>query len=82
LTKDVSTAIPTGFTLVAVTATGYKADEMSGSRITEPPLTLEPKVNGTNIEIRVWDSAGEEYGAGAGWSGRKVHIDYTLITTK
>jgi len=81
LVKDVSSEIPTGFTLVAVVATGYKVDEMSGSRIGEPPLTLEPKVNGTNIEIRVWDAAGTEYG-GSGWSGMKTHIEYTLFLKK
>jgi hypothetical protein len=81
LSRDVSSAIPSGFTLVSVFATGYKANEMTGARIDEPPLTLEPKVSGTNIQIRVWDASGEEYG-GAGWSGRTAHIDYTLFITK
>jgi hypothetical protein len=81
LTKDVSAEIPAGFNLVAVVATGYKANQMTGARQDEPPLTLEPKVYGTDIEIRVWDASGDEYG-GANWSSMSAHIDYTLFIKK
>jgi len=81
LSQDVSGLVPVGFNLVAAVATGYKVDEMSGSRINEPPLILEPKVSGTTFQTRVWDSSGNEYG-GPNWSGMKAHIDYTLFITK
>jgi hypothetical protein len=79
LIKDVSSEIPSGFTLVDVTAKGRKVDKMTGEIVDEPPLILYPKVNGTNIEIRVWAADGEEYGDGADWSGRTAHIEYTLF---
>jgi hypothetical protein len=82
LVKDVTSEITSGFTLVDVTAKGRKADEMSGEIQDEPPLILYPKVNGTNIELLVWDAAGNEYGTGAPWSGRKAHIEYTLFMKK
>ena len=81
LTKDVSGSIPSGYTLISVYATGYKAHQMTGARQNEPPLILEPKVSGSNIQTRVWDASGDEYG-GASWSSMTAHIDYTLLITK
>jgi hypothetical protein len=81
LSQDVSGLIPSGFTLVAAVATGYKAHQMTGVRQAEPPLILEPKVSGTSFQTRVWDASGDEYG-GANWSGMRAHIDFTLFITK
>jgi hypothetical protein len=81
LAKDVSSEITPGFTLVDVTAKGRKAHQMTGAFQDEPPLILYPKVNGTNIEILVWDAVGDEYG-GANWSSMKAHIEYTLFMKK
>lgn len=75
---DVSGSIATGFTLTAVIATGHKTD-LGGTAIDEPALNLLPKVNGTNIEIRVWDAGGAEYDD---WSGQRAHLDYTLFMKK
>jgi len=81
LSQDVSSLIPTEFTLIAAIATGYKANQMTGVRQNEPPLILEPKVSGTTFQTRVWDASGDEYG-GANWSSMRAHIDYTLFITK
>ena len=81
LSQDVFGLIPTGFNLVAASATGYKAHQMTGARQDEPPLILEPKVIGTVFQTRVWDASGDEYG-GSNWSSMTAHIDYTLFVTK
>jgi hypothetical protein len=81
LVKDVSSKIPSGFTLIEVTAKGRKANQMTGEIQDEPPLILYPTVNGTNIEILVWDANNDEYG-GAGWSNMKASITYTLFMKK
>ena len=81
LSKDVSSAIPNGFTLVAVTATGYKAHPVTGDREEALPLILEPKVDGNYIRTRVWDAAGTEYG-GPSWTTKTAQIDYTLFISR
>ncbi|MGD8566212.1 MAG: hypothetical protein PVF96_07695 [Candidatus Bathyarchaeota archaeon] len=81
LSQDVSGLIPSGFTLVAAVATGYKAHQMTGARQDEPPLILEPKVSGMTFQTRVWDASGDEYG-GANWASMVAHIDYTLFVIK
>ena len=75
---DVSGSITTGFTLTAVIATGHKTD-LGGTAIDEPALNLLPKVNGPNIEIRVWDAGGTEYDE---WSNQRAHLDYVLFMKK
>jgi hypothetical protein len=78
---DVSSEIPAGFTVVDVTAKGRKREIMTGE-ILGPPLNIYPRVNGTNIEIRAWDEAGNEYG-GDGWAGKDIEIiEYTLFIKK
>ena len=42
LVKDISSEIPTGFTLIDVTAKGRKAHQMTGEFQDEPPLILYP----------------------------------------
>ena len=54
---------------------------MTGEILDEPPLILYPTVNGTNIEIQVWDSDGVEYG-GSGWNGMQTSIEYILFMKK
>ena len=75
---NVSDSIPTGFTLVSVFATGRKTD-LGGTTLDEPPLNLLPRINGINIEIRIWDAGGTEYD---NWSNQRAYIDYTLFITK
>jgi hypothetical protein len=72
---DVSSDIPSGFTLIDVTAKGRKTN-LAGALEEEPPLNLYPKVNGINIEILVWDVFGVEYDD---WTNQRAHIEYTLF---
>jgi len=80
-TVDVSSKIPSGFTLIEVTAKGRKAHQMTGEIQDEAPLILYPTVNGTSIEILIWDADKDEYG-GAGWPNMKASIEYTLFMEK
>ena len=78
---DVSSKIPTGFALIDVNAKGRKVHQITGEIQNESPLNLYPIVNGTNIEIQVWDASGDEFG-GANWATMSTHIKYTLFMKK
>jgi hypothetical protein len=77
--------LPTGapnYQGVDVITHGYKVDEMTGAREDGPPLVLEPTLDERTLYLRVWDAAGEEYGTGAGWSGKTAQITFTVIAVR
>lgn len=71
--------VDTGYTLTGALATGYQTD-LGGNPT--GLIRIETNVNGSNLEFRVYDSAGNEPND-AGWPpNTRVRIDYLAILAK
>lgn len=76
---SVAITVDTGYTLTDALATGYQTN-LGGNPT--GLLTVETNVNGSNLELRVYDSGGNEPDGGGWPPSTRVRIDYLAIVTK
>ena len=76
---SVPITVDTGYTLTCGLATGYQTD-LSGNP--SGLISVETNVNGSKLEFRVYDSAGNEPNDGGWPPNTRVRIEYLAILAK